>query len=151
MFKKYLFALLIILTTSSFADEGMWEPHQMQSLQKELRTRGYKGNVSNVSDLFKHPMSAIVSLGGCSAAFISDEGLIATNYHCIERSYLQFNSNAQSDLFETGFLARTKDAEKSSAPGARVYVTLESNDITKEVLDGLTDDTKATNLSLIHI
>ena len=140
---------LITFTTTSFADEGMWEPHQMQSLQKELRARGYKGNVSNLSDLFKHPMSAIVSLGGCSAAFISDEGLIATNYHCIERSYLQFNSNAQSDLFETGFVARTKDAEKSSAPGARVYVTLESNDITKEVLDGLTDATKAINRAKI--
>ena len=149
MFKKYLFALLATFTTTSFADEGMWEPHQMQSLQKELRARGYKGNVSNLSDLFKHPMSAIVSLGGCSAAFISDEGLIATNYHCIERSYLQFNSNAQSDLFETGFVARTKDAEKSSAPGARVYVTLESNDITKEVLDGLTDATKAINRAKI--
>ena len=149
MLKKYLLSLLITFTTTSFADEGMWEPHQMQSLQKELRARGYKGNVSNLSDLFKHPMSAIVSLGGCSAAFISDEGLIATNYHCIERSYLQFNSNAQSDLFETGFVARTKDAEKSSAPGARVYVTLESNDITKEVLDGLTDATKAINRAKI--
>jgi hypothetical protein len=149
MLKKYLLSLLITFTSTSFADEGMWEPHQMQSLQKELRARGYKGNVSNLSDLFKHPMSAIVSLGGCSAAFISDEGLIATNYHCIERSYLQFNSNAQSDLFETGFVARTKDAEKSSAPGARVYVTLESNDITKEVLDGLTDGTKAINRAKI--
>ena len=149
MFTKYLFALLVTLSISSFTDEGMWEPHQMQSLQKELSARGYKGNVSNVSDLFKHPMSAIVSLGGCSAAFISEEGLIATNYHCIERSYLQFNSNAQSDLFETGFVARTKGAEKSSAPGARVYITLESNDITNEVLEGLTDDTKATNRAKI--
>ena len=85
MFKKYLFAFLVTLSISSFTDEGMWEPHQMQSLQKELRARGYKGNVSNVSDLFKHPMSAIVSLGGCSAAFISDEGLIGkkASHGCI--------------------------------------------------------------------
>ena len=115
----------------------------MKSLQKELRASGYKGSVANVSDLFKHPMNAIVSLGGCSAAFVSDQGLIATNYHCIERSYLQFNSNEESDLFETGFVARTKDDEKRSAPGSRVYVTLESTDITNKVLDGLSDDTAA--------
>ena len=85
-------------------------------------------------------MSAIVSLGGCSAAFVSDKGLIATNYHCIERSFLQFNSNAETDLFKTGFVARSMNQEKRSAPGSRVYVTLESTDITNEVLNGLNDE-----------
>ncbi|MDA8816337.1 S46 family peptidase [Gammaproteobacteria bacterium] len=136
--------LLIIFITNSFlyADEGMWEPYQMKGLKKELRTSGYNRNVSNVSDLFKHPMSAIVSLGGCSAAFVSDEGLIATNYHCIERGFLQFNSNSETDLFETGFVARTKNAEKRSAPGSRVYVTLESTEITEQVLKNLNDETQ---------
>ena len=143
MIKKYLFVFFTIFSFNILADEGMWEPYQMKSLQKELRASGYKGSVANVSDLFKHPMNAIVSLGGCSAAFVSDQGLIATNYHCIERSYLQFNSNAESDLFETGFVARTKDDEKRSAPGSRVYVTLKSTDITNKVLDGLSDDTAA--------
>ena len=143
MIKKYMFIFLTMFVLNITADEGMWEPYQMKSLQKELRASGYKGSVDNVSDLFKHPMNAIVSLGGCSAAFVSDQGLIATNYHCIERSYLQFNSNAESDLFETGFVARTKDDEKRSAPGSRVYVTLESTDITNKVLDGLSDDTAA--------
>ena len=149
MTKKYLFVLLITLNFAISADEGMWEPHQMELLKKELRASGYKRSVSNVSNLFKHPMNAIVSLGGCSAAFVSQYGLIATNYHCIERSFLQFNSNAESDLFETGFVARTKDAEKRSAPGARVYVTLESNEITEQVLAGLTDDTKAIDRAKI--
>ena len=86
-------------------------------------------------------MNAIVSLGGCSAAFVSDQGLIATNYHCIERSYLKFNSNAENNLFETGFVARSKEEEKKSAPGSRVYVTLESNEITEQVLMGVKDET----------
>ena len=149
MIKKYLFAVGIILGLNIFADEGMWEPYQMESLKKELRASGYRGNVSNVSDLFKHPMNAIVSLGGCSAAFVSDIGLIATNYHCIERSYLQFNSNAESDLFETGFVARTKEDEKKSAPGARVYVTLDSSNITDKVLFGLSDTTQALDRAKI--
>ena len=149
MIKKYLFAVGIILCLNIFADEGMWEPYQMESLKKELRASGYRGNVSNVSDLFKHPMNAIVSLGGCSAAFVSDTGLIATNYHCIERSYLQFNSNAESDLFETGFVARTKEDEKKSAPGSRVYVTLDSSNITDKVLFGLSDTTQALDRAKI--
>ena len=147
--KNYLFAVGIILNLNIFADEGMWEPYQMKSLKKELRASGYRGNVSNVSDLFKHPMNAIVSLGGCSAAFVSDTGLIATNYHCIERSYLQFNSNAESDLFETGFVARTKEDEKKSAPGSRVYVTLDSSNITDKVLFGLSDTTQALDRAKI--
>ena len=147
--KNYLFAVGIILNLNIFADEGMWEPYQMESLKKELRASGYRGNVSNVSDLFKHPMNAIVSLGGCSAAFVSDTGLIATNYHCIERSYLQFNSNAESDLFETGFVARTKEDEKKSAPGSRVYVTLDSSNITDKVLFGLSDTTQALDRAKI--
>ncbi len=58
MSKKYLFVFAIFFSLNIFADEGMWEPYQMELLQKELRASGYKGNVSNVSDLFKHPMSA---------------------------------------------------------------------------------------------
>ena len=142
MINKYTFVFLTVFHFLIIADEGMWEPYQMKSLQKELRASGFEGDVSNVSDLFKHPMSAIVSLGGCSAAFVSDKGLIATNYHCIERSYLQFNSDAETDLFKTGFVARSMDKEKRSAPGSRVYVTLESTDITNEVLNGLNDETQ---------
>ena len=62
MIKKYLSVFFIFFSVNTFADEGMWEPYQMELLQQELLASGYKGNVSNVSDLFKHPMSAIVSL-----------------------------------------------------------------------------------------
>ena len=149
MFKKSLLTFFMVFNLYLIGDEGMWEPYQMESLKKELRASGYKKNVSNVSNLFEHPMSAIVSLGGCSAAFVSDEGLIATNYHCIERSYLQFNSSPESDLFKTGFVARKRTEEKRSAPGSRVYVTLESTNITNQVLEGLSDTTTATNRAKI--
>ena len=53
MIKKYMFIFLTIFVLNITADEGMWEPYQMKSLQKELRASGYKGSVANVSDLFK--------------------------------------------------------------------------------------------------
>ena len=79
-----------------------------RSLKKELRDAGFYKNVESISNPFEYPMNAIVSLGYCSAAFISPEGLIATNYHCVERDFIQPNSSLENDLFEKGFLARSK-------------------------------------------
>ena len=134
------FLLLILLLShvnSILADEGMWEPAQLPNIEKDIRAAGFKGNIKKFSNLFEHPLNAIVSLGGCSAAFISDSGLIATNYHCIESSYLQFNARRlEKDLFKTGFLAKSLDEEAQSAPGARVYITQESTNVTEAVLNG---------------
>ena len=138
---KLLFLLFINLNV--IADEGMWEPYELPKLESELKKSGFTKDVASLSNLFEHPMSAIVSLGGCSAAFVSPGGLIATNYHCIESSFLQYNSSDDENLFETGFLARSKDKEKRSAPGARVYITIESEEITNQVLSGVNEETES--------
>ena len=39
-------------------------------------------------------------------------------------------------------MARSLDEEKRSAPGARVYITLSSSDITEKVLAGISDTTE---------
>ena len=138
--KKILLTILAIpLLINSYG--GMWEPYQIPSLKKELREAGFYKNVNSISSPFEYPMNAIVSLGYCSAAFISPEGLIATNYHCVERDFIQPNSSADNDLFEQGFIARSKSEEIQAAPGQKIYVTLESKDITSEILKGTTDDT----------
>ena len=113
----------------------------MPSLSKELREAGFDKNVNSISNPFEYPMNAIVSLGYCSAAFISPEGLIATNYHCVERDFIQPNSSNDNDLFEKGFIARSKSEELQAAPGQKIYVTLESSDITEEILAGTNDQT----------
>ena len=123
------FFIAICLTAPIFsinANEGMWEPSQLSNIEKDIRKAGFDGDIESFSDLFEYPLNAIVSLGGCSAAFISDTGLIATNYHCIESSYLQFNAKKMNKaLFKSGFLAKSLDTEAQSAPGARVYITQE--------------------------
>ena len=140
--KKSLIALLTLpLFFNAFG--GMWEPYQMPTLKKELREAGFYKNVDSISNPFEYPMNAIVSLGYCSAAFISPEGLIATNYHCVERDFIQPNSSLENDLFEKGFLARSKSEELQAAPGQKIYVTLESKDITNEILLGTTDETES--------
>ena len=133
---RLIFSALILLPLLLVAREGMWEPHQMPSLKNELRTAGFNKNVNSISDLFEFPMNAIVSIGGCSAAFVSPNGLIATNYHCVESSYLQYNSTNEDDLFATGFTASNYEDEKPSPPGSRVFITTSSTEITDEVLAG---------------
>jgi len=145
--KKFIIYFLILINFNLSSDEGMWEPYELTKLQKELKQSGFSKDVSGLTDLFSHPMNAIVSLGGCSAAFVSTDGLIATNYHCIESSFLQFNSSKNENLFETGFVAKTKDAEKRSAPGARVYITTSSTEITDDVLKGISDQTESLRRS----
>ena len=133
---RLIFSALILLPLLLVAREGMWEPHQMPSLKNELRAAGFNKNVNSISDLFEFPMNAIVSIGGCSAAFVSPNGLIATNYHCVESSYLQYNSTNEDDLFATGFTASNYADEKPSPPGSRVFITTSSTEITDEVLAG---------------
>ncbi|HMA18992.1 MAG TPA: S46 family peptidase, partial [Thermoanaerobaculia bacterium] len=105
-----------------FGDEGMWMPEQIPQLAPELVKMGLKLDPQKLADLTGDPMGAIVSLGGCSASFVSPQGLIITNHHCVY-SYLQFNSTPEKDLIDKGFLARTMTEEIPAAPDARVWVT----------------------------
>ncbi|HSD72265.1 MAG TPA: S46 family peptidase [Thermoanaerobaculia bacterium] len=116
-----------------FADEGMWMPQQIPQLAPELVKMGLKLDPQKLADLTGDPMGAIVSLGGCSASFVSPQGLIITNHHCVY-SYLQFNSTPQKDLLENGFLAKTTAEEIPAAPDARVWVTTSIEDVTSRIL-----------------
>jgi hypothetical protein len=118
------------------AEGGMWLPRQMPLLADELRAAGLQVDPAKLSDLLSHPMNAIVSLGGCSASFVSPDGLLVTNHHCIV-SHLQYNSTPERDLLTNGFLARAQGEEILASPGARVFVTTAIRDVTGDVLGGL--------------
>jgi peptidase S46-like protein len=130
--------LVSALATAAFASrllagEGMWMPEQVPQLAPELVRMGLKIDPRKLSDLTGDPMGAIVSLGGCSASFVSPRGLIVTNHHCVY-NYLQFNSTPERDLIEKGFLAKTTADEIAAAPDARVWVTTSIEDVTARVL-----------------
>jgi hypothetical protein len=133
--KPVLISAFVAATLASglFAGEGMWMPEQVPQLAPELVKMGLKLDPRKLSDLTGDPMGAIVSLGGCSASFVSPQGLIVTNHHCVY-SYLQFNSTPERDLIEKGFLAKSTADEIAAAPDARVWVTTSIEDVTAQVL-----------------
>ena len=121
---------------------GMWMPQQITAHAAKLKELGLAIDPKELSDPASGVLSAIISLGGCSASFISTDGLIATNHHCATGA-LQHNSTPAANLLKSGFLARTRGEEKNNGPQARVLVTRAFTDVTGKVLDGLakvTDD-----------
>lgn len=118
------------------ADEGQWQPHQLPQLTSELQRIGITMPAEKLADLRKHPMSAIVSLGGCSASFVSPDGLVVTNHHCAYGA-IQRNSTLDKNYIVNGFLARTRAEELPGGPNTLVYVTEKVENVTDRVLKGL--------------
>ncbi|WP_442778315.1 S46 family peptidase [Janthinobacterium sp. BJB426] len=140
MFKTIVLPVALMgAFAGAHADEGQWQPHQLPQLKAELKRVGIEIPAEKLADLSKHPMSAIVSLGGCSAAFVSDAGLVVTNHHCAYGA-VQRNSTPEHNYITNGFLAKTRAAELPGGPNSLVYVTDKVENVSERVLKGLTDD-----------
>ncbi len=118
---------------AAHADEGMWMPSQLPQLAKQLKAAGFKGNPAELADLTRYPMSAVVSIGGCTASFVSPQGLAVTNHHCALGA-IQLNSTAERNLIQDGFIAATQADELSAGPAARIWVTVGFDQVTDRIL-----------------
>ncbi|MGD8278596.1 MAG: S46 family peptidase, partial [Gemmatimonadota bacterium] len=72
-----------------------------------------------------------VKISGCSASFVSPDGLIMTNHHCARGCVAQ-NSTPEMDYVEKGFIAETRDDEKLCR-GAYADVLIGIEDVTARV------------------
>jgi len=119
---------------------GMWLPQQMTlpGIALNFRHMGVQIDPKVLADPLAAPLNAVVSLGGCTASFVSPEGLLVTNHHCVQGA-LQLNTNKKQNqnYVEDGFLAATRADEKSAGPAQRVLVAQAFKDATKEIRDGL--------------
>jgi hypothetical protein len=142
LFKSLVLPVALLgAAAAASADEGQWQPHQLPQLKSELKRIGITIPAESLADLSKHPMSAIVSTGGCSASFVSPDGLVVTNHHC-GYSAIQRNSTPEHNYIVNGFLAQTRAQELPGGPNTLVYVTEKVDNVTDRVLKGL-----AANLS----
>ena len=128
-----------LLSTVASADEGMWQPKQMPQLAAQLKARGLQMDPADLSNLAAKPLDAVISLGGCTASFVSPQGLVVTNHHC-GYGAIQYNSTPERDLLATGFVAKDLASELPAEPTARIYVTQDISDVTAKINAGLADD-----------
>ncbi len=140
--KKYLLLLIISISLlfKGFAEEGMWLPQLLQTLnEKEMKRMGMKINATDIYSISKGSLKdAIVSFGGfCTAEVISGEGLLLTNHHC-GFDAIQNHSSLQNNYIRDGFWAYSKDQELTN-PGLFATFIIRIEDVTGIVLDGVTN------------
>ena len=133
--KPLVATLALALSGNALADEGMWQPHQLPELESILKAKGLEIDAKSISKLTEFPMNAVISLGGCTASFVSPKGLVVTNHHCAYGS-IQYNSTPENNILQNGFLAKMPAEDLPAAPGSRVYVTEIVTDVTEKVLKG---------------
>jgi hypothetical protein len=135
---KYLISLLlsIFLSFSLIADEGMWLPQLLKSLnEKDMIERGLKLTAEDIYDINNSSLKdAIVSLngGGCTAEMISSNGLMLTNHHCAFGS-IQTHSTLENDYLKDGFWAMSNAEE------------LKNDDVTATFLISIEDVSERIN------
>lgn len=132
-------ALLATTAPTTFAfDEGMYTPEQIAKLP--LAKRGLK---IKPSDLYNPNggglTEAILRLSiGCTAEFVSPEGLILTNHHC-GFDALVSASTPQNDLVENGFNSGGRSGEIRAMNGQDPYtvtMTQRIEDVTAKIKAG---------------
>ena len=136
LFSLLVAGLTLVPTAQAFADEGQWQPYQLPQLKSELKRIGIVLPAEKLADLSKHPMSAILSLGGCSASFVSETGLVVTNHHCAYGA-IQRNSSAEKNYISNGFLATSMAEELPAGADAKMYITDKVDNVTAQVLQGI--------------
>ena len=90
--KRFILAILIIAPAAGLiADEGMWTFDNIPKADREA----WRAQLSD--QWLAHLQKSVVRLEtGCTASFVSAEGLVLTNYHCAAEC-LANNSSAQRD------------------------------------------------------
>ena len=122
-----LLAGLAFLAQSMRADEGMWTFDNFPS-----RTVAAKYGFAPSQDWLNHVRLASLRIaGGCSASFISPEGLVMTNHHCVVECVEQI-STPKDNFVDDGFIAKT-DAEERKCPAFELDQLVEIRDVTKDV------------------
>lgn len=113
------------------ADEGMWTfdgfpAEQVRETYGWAPDQAWLDHVRN---------SAVRLTGGCSASFVSGEGLILTNHHCVA-SCLYDNSTDATDYLDDGFIASRREDELP-CPGQQAEVVTGITDVTAQVMGAI--------------
>lgn len=137
------FVALLAALAPVRADEGQWPPDQLGGLDWDaLRARGLELSATDIwGENGTGLAQAVINLEGCSASFISPDGLAISNHHCAY-GLIQEHSTAQHDYITDGYVARSRDQELPGK-GQRILVLRDFEDVTakiKPAADAAKDD-----------
>jgi len=126
--KKLATALALgALTLAARADEGMWT---FNAFPKQKVAAAYGVTVTDAW-LDHVRLSSVRLAQGCSASFVSGQGLVMTNHHCVEACLEQL-STAERNYIAQGFYAKTL-AEEVRCPVLEVNQLVEIRDVTERM------------------
>lgn len=134
-----LFISGLLSTGFAFSDEGMWLPLLLEKYNiSQMQEKGFKLSAEDVYSINQASLKdAIVSIGGCTAVLVSDEGLMLTNHHC-GYGAIQSHSSVENDYLTYGFWAMERKDELPTSVTARFLVRME--DVTELIVSQLTND-----------
>ena len=122
-----LAALVVAAAAAALADEGMWTFDNVPT--KEI-ARTYKTDVS--PQMLDRLQRSVVRLeSGCTGSFVSPDGLVLTNHHCVAACIAQ-NSTPQRDLLAEGHQSKAREDE-IRCQGQQASVLTEMENVTNNV------------------
>lgn len=132
-----LFMLVLFLHQNARADEGMWLPILLRSVEADMRNSGFKLTAEDIYSINRSSMKDAVVLfgGGCTGEIVSGDGLLFTNHHC-GFGQIQSHSTVEHDYLTNGFWAMKREQELPN-PGLTVTFIVRMEDVTKKILEGV--------------
>jgi hypothetical protein len=123
-FTRRLLALGLLVALPASAEEGMWT---YDAFPSEAVKKAY-GFAPSQEWLDAVRLASVRLAGGCSASFVSPDGLVMTNHHCV-RGCIEDLSSPTRDLLATGFYAK-EAKEELRCPKVEANQLVEMKDVT---------------------
>ena len=131
---------LAFVAAPALAGEGKWTPQQVLELGPGwVREQGFDIPLEKLwnADEGGGLLANAIDIPGCSASFVSPDGLLITNHHCIVDILVE-HATPEANLVRDGYLARTRAGElKATAYPIRVPSAF--HDVTAEVWKAVPD------------
>jgi len=141
-----LFVVFVLLNSTIFSQYSIYEPLNLDDINYSLKDFGTmwtfddlplnywekQYNFTPDKDWTKHvQLSALQFGGGCSAAFVSEDGLIMTNHHCGRGELTSLQKDGES-LLRDGFYAKSFEEERK-VPNLYVDQLIDIKDVTDQI------------------
>ncbi len=118
---------LLTVAFSAAADEGMWT---FQNFPRAVVQQKYGVDIDKAW-LDRIQRSITRHETGCTGSFVSAQGLVLTNHHCVADCLADLSSSAKNYVAD-GFISSTRNQEQQ-CPGEILSVLIETEDVTDKV------------------